>query len=64
MRDKMALMWFLTSDKQPKMKVLISPFYSYVEYLNIRLFFSFEHTDNISTQLVLMKAYFKKEIVF
>jgi hypothetical protein len=35
------------------MKVLISSFYSYVEYLNIRLSFSFEHTDNISTQLVL-----------
>jgi hypothetical protein len=37
-----------------------------VEYLNIRLSFSFEHTDNISTQLVLMKAYFKlkKAIVF
>jgi hypothetical protein len=41
----MALMWFLMSDKQPKIKVLISPFYSYVEYLNIRLAFSFEHTD-------------------
>jgi benzoyl-CoA reductase/2-hydroxyglutaryl-CoA dehydratase subunit BcrC/BadD/HgdB len=64
--DKMALMWFLMSDKQPKMKVLISPFSIYVEYLNIRLSFSFEHTDNISTQLVLMKAYFKlkKAIVF
>ena len=62
----MALMWFLMSDKQPKMKVLISPFYSYAEYLNIRLSFSFEHTNNISTQLVLMKAYFKlkKAIVF
>ena len=62
----MALMWFLMSDKQPKMKVLISPFYSYVEYLNIRLSFSFEHTDNISIQLVLMKAYLKlrKAIVF
>jgi hypothetical protein len=59
MHDKMALMWFLKSDKQPKMKVLISPFYSYVEYLNIRLSFSFEHTDNISTELILMKAYFK-----
>ena len=46
------------------MKVLISPFYSHVEYLNIRLYFSCEHIDNISTQLVLMKAYFKKEIVF
>jgi hypothetical protein len=58
--------WFLTSDKQLKMKVLISPFYGYVEYLNIRLSFSFEHTDNISTRLVLMKAYFKlkKAIVF
>ena len=55
----MALMWFLTSDKQPKMKVLISPFYIYDEYLNIRLSFSIEHTGNIFTQVVLYEGLFQ-----
>ena len=45
----------LLSDKQPKIKVLILSFCSYIKYLNIRLSTLFEHTDNISIKIVLVK---------
>ena len=47
------------SDKQPKMKDLISLFYSNLKCLNTRLFILFEHTDYIFIQLVLVKDLFQ-----
>ena len=49
----------LSSDKQPKMKYLISLFYSNLKCLNIRLFILFEHTYYIFIQLVLVKDLFQ-----
>ena len=51
----------LLSDKQPKIKVLILSFCCYVKYLNIRLSTLFEHTDNISIKLVLVKDVFQTQ---
>jgi hypothetical protein len=47
------------SDKQPKMKDLISLFYSNLKCLNTRLFILFEHTDYVFIQLVLVKDLFQ-----
>ena len=51
----------LLSDKQPKIKVLILSFCSYVKYLNIRLSTLFEHIDNISIKLILVKDIFQTQ---
>ena len=51
----------LLSDKQPKIKVLILSFCSYIKYLNIRLSTLFEHTDNISIKIVLVKDVFQTQ---
>ena len=51
----------LLSDKQPKIKVLILSFCSYVKYLNIRLSTLFEHIDNISIKLILVKDVFQTQ---
>jgi hypothetical protein len=52
-------MCFSVSDKQPKMKDLISLFYSNLKWLNIRLFILFEHTNYIFIQFVLVKGLFQ-----
>ena len=51
----------LLSDKQPTIKVLILFFCSYVKYPNVRLSTLFEHTDNISIKLVLVKDVFQTQ---